>query len=219
MRYSFEKIDTVQACDTLLIRACKKKQNLERRRRNLGEAIARFRERIDKLDQESNLLQMLLGVFTTAYRALPEGKYKAGMNVKVKRLEVRQAMVEKKAYSCNVASLLVKELKYDRLNSQVLAMELYINTVRETRTELSKATLHVIQSNRADFSTLPQASFRSELENAADFRALYPLLISSPRLLEFLQLSSVVGEEQDRPTGKDSVKDSEFAVEACRDIG
>ena len=77
MRYSFEKIDTVQACDVLLSRAQVKKQNLERKRRSLGEAIGIYRGRLDRFNQESAQVRTSLEVFTTACAALPAGKDKA----------------------------------------------------------------------------------------------------------------------------------------------
>jgi hypothetical protein len=143
MKYSLEKIDTTQACDALLTKALKKKQTLVRKRRNLGEAIDAFRRRMDKLGEDFALVNTLLRVFTTAYQALPAGKYKAAINVKVKRLEFRQAVLEKKAYTCNVATLLVKELKYNVLDGQLSALEAYIASVQQLRATLSQAVMHL----------------------------------------------------------------------------
>jgi len=146
MQYKLEKIDTVEACDVLLISAQKKKQNLERRRRNLGESIDTFRERMDRMVSVLSEVNLSLDVFSTAYEALPEGKDKASMNVKVKRLELRQAQLEKKALTYNVAALLVKEMKYNALDSQVSVLEHYIAAVQYRRMVLTKTALRISQA-------------------------------------------------------------------------
>ena len=150
MQYSFKKISTVQGCDILLTNAQKKKQSLERRRRKLGESIDTFRKRMDNMNKESADVRISIDAFTTAYHALPEGKHKAGMLVRIKRLEVRQVRLELKAFTYNVASLLVKEMKYNRLDSQVAALEEYIAAVRYLRMTLGKMALRV---NRGAVST------------------------------------------------------------------
>jgi len=139
----------VQACDILLTRAQRKKQSLVRRRRNLGESIDKFRKRMGQIGHESVVVQLSLEAFTTAYEMLPEGKDNADMKVKIKRLELRQALLEKKAYTCNVASLLVKELKYNQLDSQVSAMEDYIAAVEHLKTILAGVARHGRQAAAA----------------------------------------------------------------------
>jgi prefoldin subunit 5 len=143
MRYSFEKISTAASCETLLASAQKKKQSLERKRRNLGESIDTFRGRMNQISKESALVQSSLEAFTAAYEALPDGKDRASMKVKIKRLELRQAQLEKKTYTCNVAILLVKEMKYNRLDSQVSAIDEYIAAVERTKTILGNAPVRV----------------------------------------------------------------------------
>src|SRR5690242_13878223 len=144
MKYSLEKISTVSACDALLVSAQKKKQNLERKRRNLGESIDTFRERLDQMGKDTVLVQALLIAYTGAYEAMPEGtKDKASMNVKVKRLELRQAKLDKKAFTCNVRSLLAKQVKYNKLDNQVAVIDNYITAVRNMKLTLSHATPNI----------------------------------------------------------------------------
>ena len=143
MNYTLDKISTVPACDALLAGAHRKKQTLERRRRNLGESLDKFRQRLDQLHQESAQVQSTLAAFTAAYQALPEGRDKVDMNVKIKRLELRLAVLEKKAHTYNVGLLLVKEMQFNKLDSQVLALEGYIMEVRLRRMALDMITLPV----------------------------------------------------------------------------
>jgi hypothetical protein len=143
MQYKLEKISAVQDCDILLAKAEKKKQILDRKRRRLGESIDIFRAHVDCMTGESVIVQASLEAFKIAYQALPEGKDKANINVKIKRLELRQAQLEKKAYTYNVAALLIKELKYNRLDSQVLMLENYIIIVKQKRVVLGKAALRI----------------------------------------------------------------------------
>lgn len=143
MKYALEKISTVTACDALFAGAQKKKQTLERRTRNLGESLVTFRQRIDQLSQESTAVQSMLSAFTDAYHALPEGRDKVDMNVTVKRLELQQAVLEKRARTYNVAALLVKELQYNSLDSQVSALEDYIVAIAQRRAALDTAVLYV----------------------------------------------------------------------------
>lgn len=153
MNYTLEKIGTVAACDTLLATALKKKEILERKRRNLGEAIDRFRNRLDQIAKDRAEVLAMLGPFTRAYHTLPEGKYKANVNVKVKRLELRQALLDKKAFTCNVQALLAKQIKFNMLSAQVSAIDAYIAAVQNKRTELNRATVPVRQAS--DFSRPP----------------------------------------------------------------
>ena len=142
MNYVLERISTVSACDALLAGAQKKRQTLERRRRNLGESLDTFRKRLDQLSQESTEVQITLMPFTVAYHNLPEGKDKVDMNVKVKRLELQQAVLEKRARTHNVAALLTKELQCNSLDSQVSALEDYIAAIEQRRAALDTAVLY-----------------------------------------------------------------------------
>jgi hypothetical protein len=147
MQYTFKKIGTVAQCDVLLTKAQKKQLSLERRRRNLGAQIDAFRARLDRMNEESEVVRISTDAFTKAYHALPEGKYKSGMWVKIKRMEVRQARLEVKELTCNVAALLVKEMKHNVLDSQVLAVAQYIAAVKYLRMTLGKAALRVSQKS------------------------------------------------------------------------
>ena len=154
MQYSFDKISTVQAHDALLVQAQKKKRTLERKRRKLGEAISDFSQRIDCINKDMAEVRASLAALTPAYHAMPEGKEKATLNVMIKRLALRMAKLEKQAYSCNVAALLVKEMKYNVLDSQVSAMEDYIDTLERVRTARSESTLSVNEAG--DLSLIQQ---------------------------------------------------------------
>jgi chromosome segregation ATPase len=145
MQYVLERISTVQACDALLAGAKKKKQNLERRVRNLGESLATFRKRLDQVHHESAQVQSLLEAFTGTYGSLPEGMDKVNMKIRIKRLELQQAMLEKKAITYNVGALLVKEMQYNRLDSQVATLEDYIMAVEQQRVVLEAPALRIIQ--------------------------------------------------------------------------
>jgi len=145
MEYVLEKISTVQACDALLAGAKKKKQNLDRRVRNLGESLVTFRKRLDQAREDSAQVQSLLEVFTGEYGSLSEGKDKVNMKIRIKRLELQQAMLEKKATIYNVGALLVKEMQYNRLHSQVVALENYIVAVGQQRAALEAPLLRILQ--------------------------------------------------------------------------
>jgi len=156
MQYSLEKISTVAQCDALLASAQKKKQTMERRTRNLGESIDRFRNRLDQIAQEMVLVQAMLLIFMKGYNALPErSKYKLSMNVKIKRLELRQARLALKAFACNERALLVKQVKYNRLRAQLAAMNGYIVAVQNRKAELIQVDVRGIQP--ASLSLLPSA--------------------------------------------------------------
>jgi hypothetical protein len=144
MNYSIEKINTLAGCDLLVASAQKKKLMLERKRRNLGESIEAFSKRLDQLIRDLAEVQIVLTAYTNAYHALPEGcKYKASMNVEVKRLELRKARLEKRAFTCNVQALLSKQLRYNKLDAQVSAIESYITLVENKKTVLGQAILRV----------------------------------------------------------------------------
>ena len=145
MEYVLEKISTVQACDALLAGAKKKKLYLGRRLRNLGESLVTFRKRLDQVHQESAQVQSLLETFTGAYGSLSEGKDKVNMKIRIKRLELQQAMLEKKATTYNAGALLAKELQYNRLASQVVALDDYLTTVEQRRAKLEASTLRIVQ--------------------------------------------------------------------------
>jgi hypothetical protein len=146
MKYVLERISTVQACDALLAGAKKKKLFLERRVRNLGESLTTFRKRLDQVHAESAEVQSSLETFTGAYASLREGKDKVNMNIRIKRLELQQAMLEKKATTYNGGALLVKEMQYNRLASQVSALEDYVAAVEQQRATLEVPALRIIQS-------------------------------------------------------------------------
>jgi hypothetical protein len=145
MKYVLESIGTVQACDVLLAGAKKKKQNLERRVRNLGESLVTFRKRLDQVRQESAEVQSSLEAFTGAYGSLSEGKDKVNMNIRIKRLELQQAMLEKKATTYNVGALLFKEMQYNTLASQVSSLEYYITALAQRRAALEAPVLRIVQ--------------------------------------------------------------------------
>jgi hypothetical protein len=147
MDYSLEKLTRVAECDALLALAVKEKIGAERRRRNLGESIDIFRKRLDELNQELASVQLMLESFTPLYHGLPDGsKDKINMNVVVKRLELRQAMLQKKALACNVHVLLSKQMRYNLLDSQLTAMVDYIAAVQNRRTMLNLASLRVTRA-------------------------------------------------------------------------
>jgi len=189
MKYTLEKISTMQACDALLAGAKKKKQNLERRVRNLGESLSAFRKRLDQVQDESAQVQSSLEAFTGAYGSLSEGKDKVNMKIRIKRLELQQAMLEKKSTTYNVGALLVKEMQYNRLHSQVAAMEDYVTAVEQQRATLEAPALRIVQpavllrqpvASRARISLglrLPEIRIAQE-----DY--LRPLTIGQPRSSE-----------------------------------
>lgn len=142
MNYSFEKITTVALCNMLLATAQKKMLHLERTRRNLGELIGRFTGRIDAIARELAVVQLLLDAFIPAYHALPDGsKYKIDLNIKIKRLEFRQAKLHKQALRYNMPALLAKQVKYNRLDSRVSAMAHFIAGVQNRRNALHNGAL------------------------------------------------------------------------------
>jgi len=159
MNYSIEKISTLTGCDLLLASAFRKKQLLERKRRNLGESIDAFQKRIDRLDKELAEVRSVLTVYTTAYNALPEGKYKIDMNLGVKRLELCKARLEKTTRTCNVHALLLKQFLYNKLDAQVSAMDRYIDAVEGKRASLKQVLLHV--TYKAPAPALRPAAVRS----------------------------------------------------------
>jgi hypothetical protein len=145
MNYVLERISTVQACDALLAGAKKKKLYIERRVRNLGESLVMFRKRLDQVHQESAQVQSTLEAFTVAYGSLPEGKDKVNIKIRIKRLELQQAMLEKKAITYNVGALLVKEMQYNRLESQVAVLEDYVTAIEQQRAALEAPALRIVQ--------------------------------------------------------------------------
>jgi hypothetical protein len=187
MQYELEKINALQACDDLLTRARKKKLTLERLKRNLGESIDTFRKRIDYISKESARVQTSIAALMTAYQLLPEGQEKATLHIMIKRLEVRQALLEKRAYTCNVATLLVKELRYNRLDSQVPVIERFIAAVEQRRTALSEVAVQVASpAQMLDESDGPfQASKQNILDDTSDWA--YPALARKDRRFRSFQ--------------------------------
>jgi len=146
MQYSLDKINTAEACDALLAQAQRKRRTLDRKRCNLGESIGNFRKRLNRIEKELTDVRSSIAALTPAYHAMPEGKEKATIKVMIKRLELRQARLEKQAQTCNVALLLVKELKYNVLDSRVSAMDDYIDAIERTQTALSQPVMYVSQT-------------------------------------------------------------------------
>jgi hypothetical protein len=161
MRYSLERIGTVQACDTLLARAREKKQSLERRRRNLGEKIDIFRRRMDKIYREMEVTRVSLDAFTAASLAMPDGKHKMSMVIKVKQLEIQLIVLQRKALVYHVNALLDKEVKYMMLDNQVLVMEQYIATV-ETRSATLSQPVSSVRQVPAVSTPVAEASDKTE---------------------------------------------------------
>lgn len=139
MKYSFEKISTVEGYDTLLASAEKQKQRLERKRRNLGESISAFSKRIDEIAAKLAPLEILLKAFTTAYHDLPAGKDKLRLNVEITRLELRKALLAKRALTCNVPALLSKQAAYNRLGNQVAVLNTFIAALQTRKMALGTA--------------------------------------------------------------------------------
>jgi chromosome segregation ATPase len=156
MNYSLEMINTVAACDTLLTSAQKQKQKLERQRRNLGESIVNFNERVDHISNELTSLQSLLDTFIPVYNALPEGSMdKLSVNCDITRLEVRKAQLDRMAITCNMHLLLAKQVDYNRLDSKVSAIDSYITAVHDKRTAVvyqKQQTEKTVYSSQAHFS-------------------------------------------------------------------
>jgi light-regulated signal transduction histidine kinase (bacteriophytochrome) len=136
MNYSLEKVTTVAACDTLLELALEDKESLERRRRNLDEAIDNFDERTTDISTEHTAVLALLGSYTTLYGSLPEGKDKVEINLEIKRLEARKAQLDKMVIGYSVYALLGKQVDYNLLDVQVTIVDAYITAVQAKRTAL-----------------------------------------------------------------------------------
>jgi hypothetical protein len=139
MDYSLEKVSTVEQCDTLLELAQDDKESLERRRRNLDEAIDNFDERTTDIGTESTAVAALLQSFTTLYGSLPEGKDKVETNLEIKRLEARKAQLDKMVIGYNVYALLGKQVDYNLLDAQVTIVDTYIAAVQGKRAVLAAA--------------------------------------------------------------------------------
>jgi hypothetical protein len=136
MNYSLEKITTVAACDALLELAQEDKENLERRRRNMGESIDTFDERTDDYGTELESVETLLETYAAAYAALPEGKNKVNIFLEIKRLESRKAQLDKIVSGYNVHSLIEKQVDFNLVDSQVPVLNAYIVAVQAKRTAL-----------------------------------------------------------------------------------
>src|SRR5688500_17584762 len=140
MNYSLEKIETVQACDALLATAQTEKVNLECRRRNLGEAIVNFDVRTNDVEDDLLPLQTRLDAFTLAHDSLHEGSTeRMNMDIEIKQLQARKAMLSKSAVSYNIHALLAKQVDYNLLDSQVPSIDAYIAAVQNKRAELGGA--------------------------------------------------------------------------------
>jgi hypothetical protein len=139
MVYSLEKITTVAMCDILLEVVEKDRDNLERRRRNLEDAVDNFDERTVSIGTEMISVQARLETYTALYVALPEGKDKINANLEVKRMETRKALLDKQVIGYNVFALLDKQVDYNLLESQIAISDLYIAAVNARKTALGAA--------------------------------------------------------------------------------
>jgi len=124
----------------------KKKLYLERRVRNLGESLVSFVSVSTSSTRSPWRIQSSLEAFTGVYGSCWKAGIKVNMKIRIKRLELQQAMLEKKAITNNVGALLVKEMQYNRLHSQVSALEDYVTAVEQQRVVLEASTLRVVQS-------------------------------------------------------------------------
>jgi len=136
MNYSLDKVTTVEACDALLEVAQEDKESLERRRRNLDEAIDNFDERTTDIGTEHTAVIALLASYTTLYGSLPEGKDKVEINLEIKRLEARKAQLDKMVIGYSVYALLGKQVDFNLLDAQVNITDAYIAAVQAKRTAL-----------------------------------------------------------------------------------
>lgn len=203
-------IDTVEACDILLARALKIIQRLERKHRNLGELIGRHEERADRISQERVSVQLLLENFSIAYHALPEGKYKVNLNVQIKRLELRKARLDKSAITCNVHTLLAKQVQYNKLDSQLSVMDSYVMAVQSLKATLNKPVLTVSHSEKDLVKSRSSAltEFQSKAGNAVPPMPFSTLkTISQKKLVQGLAYFEYLAKqysEKNRPAPTDT---------------
>lgn len=182
MQYAFDKIDTVAGYETLLASAQKKKQVLERHIRNLAATIDNFRKRINGIDSEITIVQTLLKAYNTAFNALPQGKDKAKLNVEIKRLELRQALADKRALTYNVRSLLAKQLKYNMLLNRLAVIDSYINSIENRITEFPLVTSTVKRATAASRPAVVQLKSRLLKGSFRKLRHISPQLAHVPEL-------------------------------------
>jgi hypothetical protein len=143
MNYSLEMITTIAAIDALLMQAGEDKENLERRRRNLDESIGNFGERTHDYTTELEAVNTLLGTYSAAYDALPEGKNKLTIYLEMKRLEARKASLDKSVTNYNTSSLVGKQVDYNLLDNQVPVITAYITALQARRAALAGGSLRV----------------------------------------------------------------------------
>lgn len=130
MQYALDKISTVSAGEALLAPARKKKQALENKALNLAESINAFRAHMDDIAQEEAIVQTLLKAYTQAYNALPDGKDKVNLNVKIKRTELRQARADKRTFTYSIEKLLAKQLRYNMLRARIAIIDTYLTELQ-----------------------------------------------------------------------------------------
>jgi prefoldin subunit 5 len=158
----------------MLASARQVKEKLERKRRNLGEAITRLHERIRNISTRLASVQVLLEAYTTAYHTVHRSRQKASLNVKVKRLEVRKARLDRMSIANNVSSLLKKQAGYYGLDRQVSLIDAYIASVQRRKVILNNAALHhaeLQQFKRQSSNNTSIAAIDSALAFAGSFSA------------------------------------------------
>jgi chromosome segregation ATPase len=182
MQYAFDKIDTVAGYETLLASAQKKKRVVERQLRNLAATIDNFKKHIEEINSETATVQTLLSAYNTAFEALPQGKDKAKLNVAIKRLEVRQALADKRALTYNVRSLLMKQVKYNMLLNRLTTIDTYINSIERRITEFPVATAMVTRATTASRPAVVLLKSQLLKRSFRKLRHVSPQLANVPEL-------------------------------------
>lgn len=136
MEINSSLLSTVAECDSALDILNAEKTRLERRLRNLGEALESRSATTVEVGEGITSVQAVIAGYEAALQVMTDDKARRDMELKVVREEARLKALQNRQASYNVVSILEDQVDHSQLEAQIPVLDDAITAV-----ELQKASL------------------------------------------------------------------------------
>jgi hypothetical protein len=137
MNYSISSIQTVAACDALILMVNKEKSDHEFRKLSLTRQYESLTENSTENNADLVKINNELNTINTIMQTLSPGEYLTELMSKKKKLESKQFDLDNKVAEYDIKSKFEKELDINNAESQISNVDALLAALDARRTELS----------------------------------------------------------------------------------
>lgn len=136
MAYSVDKLTTTADCDVLIDVAESEKDDLQYRKTTLSHQSSNYAETATEVATELMSVTTQKNALTTVVAALPDGAIKDSNLAKLKRLELKEFLLNQKKDNYGAVALLENEFEIAKIDAEIAAADDFIAALNARKAAL-----------------------------------------------------------------------------------